>query len=289
MTTWQLLKATFREFQEDNAPRLAAGLAYYTAFALAPLLVIAIAIAGLVLSREAALQQVGATVASVFGPTAGQAVNAMVLTAGAQEASGVLATIVGVVTLLLGASGVFAELRATMNAIWDVKPVASTSLMALVRDRFFSFGMVLGVGFLLLVSLILSAGLSAAGTLVAGENFDELMLGQIANVVVSLAITTALFALLFKVIPDVAIEWRDVWTGAVITALLFTAGKALIAWYLGRAATMSPYGAAGSFVALLLWIYYSSQILFFGAEFTQVYSRARVRASSGQELTREGR
>jgi len=270
----QLLKDTFSEWSEDKVPRLAAALAYYTAFALAPLLLIAIAVAGLVFGREAASNQIGQQLAGLLGPTAAESVNTMVEAAGANKGGGILASIIGVVTLLFAASGVFGELQDSLNTIWEVQPKPNQGLLATLKQRFFSFAMVLGVGFLLLVSLMLSAALGALGSVVAGDQADQSLIWKVVNFVVSFGVTTLLFALIYKVLPDVKIQWRDVWIGALVTALLFTLGKAAIGWYLGRPGTTSTYGAAGSFVALLLWVYYSAQILFFGAEFTQVYAKA---------------
>jgi membrane protein len=269
----QLFKETFSEWSEDKVPRLAAALAYYTAFALAPLLLIAIAVAGLVFGREAATNQIGQQLAGLLGPTAAESVNTMVAAAGANQGGGVLASIVGVATLLFAASGVFGELQDSLNTIWEVRPKPGQGLLATIKQRFFSFAMVLGVGFLLLVSLVLSAALAALGGVVAGDQADQSLIWKTINVVVSFGVTTLLFALIYKILPDVKIQWRDVWIGALVTALLFTLGKAAIGWYLGRPGTTSTYGAAGSFVALLLWVYYSAQILFFGAEFTQVYAK----------------
>jgi membrane protein len=169
---------------------------------------------------------------------------------------------------------VFGELQGSLNTIWEVQPKPGLGIWAMLKKRFFSFGMVIGVGFLLLVSLVVSATLGAIGGLVAGEQFGQTLIWNVINVVVSFAVTTGLFALIFKVVPDANVHWSDVWIGALVTALLFTIGKAALGWYLGQPGTTSTYGAAGSFVALLLWVYYSAQILFMGAEFTQVYAKA---------------
>jgi membrane protein len=270
----QLLKDTFSDWSEDKAPRLAAALAYYTAFAIAPLLLIAIAVAGLFFGREAAANQIGQQISGLIGPTAGEAINGMVAAAGANQGAGIVATVIGVATLLFAASGVFGQLQDALNTIWEVQPKPNQGIMATIKQRFFSFAMVLGVGFLLLVSLVLSAALAALGTLLGGAPAGQSLIWKAINFVVSFGVTTALFALIFKILPDAKVQWSDVWIGALATALLFTLGKALLGWSLGRPGTTSTYGAAGSFVALLLWIYYSAQILFVGAEFTQVYARA---------------
>jgi membrane protein len=270
----QLIKDTFSDWSEDKAPRLAASLAYYTAFALAPLLVIAIAVAGFFFGREAATNQIGQQVSGLLGETAGNAVNGMVQAASNNQGAGIVATVIGIVTLLFAASGVFGQLQDALNTIWEVQPKPGQGIIATLKNRFFSFAMVLGVGFLLLVSLVISAALGALGGAVAGDQFGQTLIWKAINFVVSFGITTLLFALIFKVLPDAKVQWRDVWIGAVVTALLFTIGKAALGWYLGRPGTTSTFGAAGSFVALLLWVYYTAQILFLGAEFTQVYAKA---------------
>jgi membrane protein len=265
-------KKTISEVGEDKIPRLAASLSYYTLLSLSPLLVLAIAAAGLVFGEEAARGQIAEQLRQVFGPEAGDAIQAMVAHAN-QPGSGVLGSIVGVVVLLFGASGVFGELQDSLNTIWEVTPRPGRGVLGMVKDRFFSFTMVLGVAFLLLVSMVLSAALAAVGqwlTSFAGVEW----LWQGVNFVVSLAMITLLFALVFKVIPDVKIRWRDVWIGASVTAVLFTVGKFLIGLYVGKAGVASPYGAAGSLVVIVVWVFYSAHILFIGAEFTQVYARA---------------
>jgi len=269
---FNLLKETLSDWSEDNATRLAAALAYYTAFAIAPLLVIAIAIAGFFFGDEAARNQVGHQVSGLLGETAGNAVNDMVQRANSNESGGIVATIIGIATLLFAASGVFGELQNSLNTIWEVAPKPNQGFMATIKQRFFSFAMVLGVGFLLLVSLVISAALGAVGQFFGGS--EPTLIWKVINFIISFGVTSALFALIFKYLPDVKVRWSDVWIGAVATALLFTIGKAALGWYLGRSSTTSTYGAAGSFVALLLWVYYSAQILFLGAEFTQVYARA---------------
>lgn len=267
-----LVKETFADWSEDNATRLAAALAYYTAFAIAPLLVIAIAVAGFFFGEEAARNQVGQQVSGLLGESTGTAINEMVERAGNQEGAGIVATIIGIATLLFGASGVFGELQNALNTIWEVAPKPNQGFMATIKQRFFSFAMVLGVGFLLLVSLMISAALGAVGQFFGGS--EPTLIWKVINFTISFAVTTGLFALMFKYLPDAKVQWGDVWIGAAATALLFTIGKAALGWYLGRSSTTSTYGAAGSFVALLLWVYYSAQILFLGAEFTQVYAKA---------------
>jgi membrane protein len=266
---WGLLKQTGKEWSEDKVPRLGAALAYYTVFAIAPLLIIAIAIAGLVFTKSNVQDQVIAQLRTLMSDDAAKAIKEMLENAG-QPKAGLLATIIGVVTLLFGASGVFGQLKDAMNTIWGVQPRPGRGIMGIIKDRFLSFTMVLGIGFLLLVSLMISAALSAVQTFFFGDGTGIVL--QIVNFAISLIVITLLFAVIYKVLPDAKIAWRDVWIGAAFTALLFTVGKYLIGVYLGRSSTTSTFGAFGSLVVILLWVYYSAQILFFGAEFTQVYA-----------------
>jgi membrane protein len=266
-----LLKRTVQEWSEDKASRLAAALSYYTIFSLAPLLVIVIAIAGLVFGEEAAQQQLVGQIEALVGEEGAFAIQEMIAGA-SQTEDNILAAAVGFVVLLFGAAGVFGQLQDALNTMWEVKPKEGRGIMGIIKDRFISFGMVLGIGFLLLVSLVISAALAALGNFLVGLLPAYEVVMQIVSFVVSFAVITLLFALLFKFLPDAEVDWRDVWLGAIVTALLFTIGKELIGLYLGRSAVASTYGAAGSLVVLLLWIYYSGQILFFGAEFTQVYA-----------------
>jgi membrane protein len=271
---WDLVKTTALDWSKDNAARLAASLAYYTLLSLAPLVVIAIGVAGLVFGEQAARGQIAAQLGGIVGVRAAEGVEAIIANARTPSA-GIASTVVGVVVLLIGASGVFGEIQSSLNTIWNVEPKPGRGIRGVIRDRFLSFTMVLGVAFLLLVSLILSAALSAAGHFFADSIPAGEFVWEAVNFLISIGIITLLFALIFRVIPDVDIEWRDVWTGAAVTALLFTLGKFLLGLYLGKSATTSAYGAAGSLVALAVWVYYASQILFLGAEFTQVQARQR--------------
>lgn len=266
-----LLKETYQEFNEDKVPRLGAALAYYMLFSLAPLLVLVIAIAGMAFGEEAARGQIVGAIGGLVGQQGAEAIQAMIQGA-SHPASGILATIIGLVTLLLGASGVFGELQDALNTIWEVTEKPGQGIVHLIRERFFSFSLVVGTGFLLLVSMVITAALQAFGKILAGFIPGGDLFLQILNFVISFAVTTLLFALLYKVVPDAEIAWRDVWIGALVTAVLFSIGRIAIGLYLGRSATASTYGAAGSLVIVVLWIYYSAQILFFGAEFTQVYA-----------------
>jgi len=267
-----ILKKAASDWIEDQAPTLGAALAYYTVFSLAPLLIIAIAIAGLAFGREAAQGQIFEQLRGLLGEESGKAMQDLVQNANAKPATGVVASLIGVVTLLLGASGVFGQLKTSLNAIWNVQPKPGRGILGIIQDRILSFGFILVVGFLLLISLLLTAAIA-----VMGEWFSGMVPGMephahIVNLVLSLALITLLFAMIFKFLPDAKIAWHDVWIGAFITALLFIVGKFALGFYLGKSAVGSSYGAAGSLIVLLLWVYYSSQILFFGAEFTQVYA-----------------
>jgi membrane protein len=274
IVTWQLLKQTVSDWSSDEAARLAAAMAFYTLLSLAPLVMVAIAVAGLVFGEEAARGYVGEQLASVVGPQAGEGVETVVAHA-RKPSSGIVGSIVGIVVLLFGASGVFKELQSALNTIWEVEPKPGRGFLGVLRDRFFSFTMVLGVAFLLLVSLVISTALSAVGNFMSEALPGGPVLWQILNFVISLAVITVLFALIFKVIPDVKIKWRDVWPGALATSLLFAVGKFALGIYLGRASVTSSYGAAGSLVVLVIWVYYATQILFLGAEFTQAYAKHR--------------
>lgn len=269
---YQLLKATYTEWSKDRVPRMGAALAYYTIFSLAPLLVISIAIAGFVFGADAVQGRIMGQIQGLVGSESARAVQTMIQSAH-KPAHGVIATVIGVVVLLLGASGVFSEMQDALNAIWKVDTTSKTGVWNLIRSRFLSFGMVLGIGFLLLVSLLLSAALSAVASYASGFIPVPPVVLQILDFLFSLFFIAALLAMIFKLLPDVKIAWSDVWVGAVLTSLLFTAGKFLIGFYIAKSVTMSAYGAAGSVVIILVWIYYSAQLLYFGAEFTHVYSQ----------------
>lgn len=264
-------KQTWTEFGEDKAPRLGAALAYYTIFSIGPLLLIAVAMAGIFLGDEAAQGKISDELGKVFGPKMAEAMETMI-TAAAKPKSGTVATIIGVIMLFFGASGVFAQLKDAMNTIWNVEQKKAAGFMGVIKDRFLSMAMVLGIGFLLLISLVLDAVISAMGSLLERLVGGEAIV-HIIQLVISFGVATVLFAAIYKFLPDLKIAWKDVWVGAVATALLFAVGKWALGLYLGKAAVGSAYGAAGSLVILLVWVYWSAQILFFGAEFTQVYAR----------------
>ena len=267
-----LLKETFKEFGEDKAPRLGAALAYYTIFSVGPLLLIAVAMAGIFFGQEAAQGRVSAELGKVFGAQMAESLEKMVQAA-AKPKTGTLATIVGVITLILGASGVFGQLKDALNTIWNVEKKKAAGIQGVIKERFLSMAMVLGIGFLLLVTLVIDAAISAMGDRIAKYvGGEEVML--VVEFVISFAVISVLFGAIFRILPDLRISWHDVWLGAVATAFLFTLGKIGLGLYLGKAAIGSAYGAAGSLVILLIWVYWSAQILFLGAEFTQVYARS---------------
>jgi len=270
-----LLKLTYQGWKEDKASRLAAALAYYTIFSLAPMLVIIIAVTGLFWQRDVVQSQLMNQIEGLVGAD-GRAFVSDLLTGASNPAQGIFATVAGVITLMLGALGVFNELHNALNTIWEVKEEETKgfleSIKQVIFNRLLSFTMILGIGFLLLVSLVISAGISAVEETIGNAvPLSEILL-QLVNLIISIGVITVLFALIFKFLPDAEIAWRDVWLGAFVTAILFSLGKFLIGLYLGNSAVASSFGAAGSLVLLLVWIYYSAQILLFGAEFTQVYA-----------------
>jgi membrane protein len=267
----RLFGAALAAWWNDNALRLGASLAYYTLFAIAPVLLVAIAIAGLAFGPDAVRGEITGQLQELMGRDGAAAVQALLEGASRRQA-GVTATVVGSVTFVLAATGAFLELQAALNTIWRVTPEPTLDPGGFLWDRLRSFGLVLAVGFLLLVSLAVSAGLAALAAWLGRMAPALPWLWQGVNVVVSIAVISALFALLFKFLPDVALEWDDVAIGAFVTAVLFTIGKQVIGLYLGQSATASTYGAAGSVIVLLLWVYYTSQLVLFGAEFTRLYA-----------------
>src|SRR5687768_17052965 len=270
-----ILKLAYQGWKEDCASRLSAALAYYTIFSLAPLLVIVIAITGLIWEADVVRTQLLNQIQGLVGAEGAAFVSDLISNTGSQTED-IVATIIGIITLLFGALGVFNELHNSLNIIWEVEEEKTEGVLQTIKkvviDRLLSFTMILGIGFLLLVSLVISAGLSASqeafGNMIP---LSEVLL-QIINLVVSIGVITVLFALMFKFLPDVEVAWRDVIIGAFMTSVFFSLGKLIIGVYLGNSAVASTFGAAGSLVIILVWIYYSAQILFFGAEFTQVYS-----------------
>lgn len=268
-----ILKEAASDWIDDGAMRLSSSLAYYAIFSLAPLLVILISMAGLFFGEEAARGQLSQQIAVLAGKGAGDAIQAAVKSSAAQQSSGLLATILSTGLLLFGASTVFAELKDALNIIWGVIVKPGRPFFTLVRDRFFSFSIVLAVGFLLLVSLVISVVLAMLGKYMSGHLELPAAVWRMGEVIISFVVVSSLFALIFKFLPNVRLRWRDVWLGAVATSLLFTLGKLIIGYYLATSSIASSFGAAGSVVIVLAWIYYSACILFFGAEITKSYVR----------------
>ena len=265
-----LLKETGNAWIDDNAPRLGASLAFYTLLSLAPILIVVVAVAALAFGQKAAQGQLIWEIQNLVGTEGARAIQGLIQSA-SKPATGTTATVLGVLTLVLGASAVVVELRDALNTIWHVPAATFSSLrtfLRLARERFYLFGLILGVGFLLLVSLALNAAIAALGSLLPAP---ESVL-HVAVFVISFLVITFLFAAIYKFLPDVQLKWSDVIVGACFTSLLFTIGKELIGIYLGKASFGSTYGAAGSLVIVLVWVYYSSQLFFFGAEFTKIYT-----------------
>jgi len=267
----KLLKDAASDWVDDGAMRLSSSLAYYAIFSLAPLLVIVVSMAGLLFGEDAARGQLAQEIAHLAGKGAGEAIQSAVQSSAAQKSTGVLATVISTALLLFGASTVFAELKDSLNTIWGVVVKPGRPFLRLVHDRFFSFSIVLAIGFLLLVSLIISVLLAALGRYLSGRFQLPPAVWHTWDFVISLTVVSALFAMIFK-LPNVQLRWRDVWLGAVATSLLFTLGKFVIGYYLATSSIASSYGAAGSVVIVLAWIYYSACILFFGAEITKGYA-----------------
>ena len=271
MALLRLFKAAFDKWRADKAPRLAAALAYYTLFSLAPLLVIATAVAGLLFGEEMARSQVLISLQELIGPRAARALQTVIENT-ARPRSGLIATGAGVLTLWFGASNVFHQLKEALNTIWGVRPKPGRGLWAALKARLESFFMVLTIGLLLVLSLIVSAVLAALVELLGRWLPGGASLWQTVDLLGTLLVIATLFAIIYKVLPDVRIAWSDVWIGAAVTAMLFALGRYLIGLYLSRVGVASLYGAAGSLVVILLWVYYSAQILLFGAEFTYVFA-----------------
>jgi len=269
--TWRLFKNSVSKFINDRGARLGAALAFYTTFSVAPLLVISIGIASLFFGTDAVQGQLKQQLNGLIGEDSAQGIQAMITAATKEQRVGVVSSMLGVVALLFGATGVFVELKDSMNTIWGVKVKPGMGIWGLLKDRALSFAMVLSIGVLLLISLCLSTLLSAIGHWID----LSLMSPRIVDFVSTSIVIPLLFMFIFKFLPDAEVQWRDVWIGAVVTSLFFTFGRYLISLYLVNAAVSSAYGAAGSLAVFLLWTYYSSQILFFGAEFTQVYAQLR--------------
>ncbi len=268
--TWTLIKATVNGYIDDNALSRGAAIAYYTVFSLAPMLVIIVAIAGVVFGEQAAQGALARQIQGLMGHDAAVAVQGMVRSAW-QSKSSTLATVIGFITLLITASGVFAEMQSALNAIWRAEPKGST-VGRLVRARATSLGLVATLGFLMMVSLVVSAGITVVQTYIGGILPEAAVLIRILNFAISFALITVLFAAIYKILPDRQLHWKDVGIGAVVTALLFEIGKTAIGLYIGSTAVASSFGATGALAIVLLWVYYSSQIFLLGAEFTRAYA-----------------
>ncbi len=277
MQAWQLTKDVVTKSLDDRVLRLSAALSYYSIFSLAPLVLIAISIAGAVFGEEAASGLLADTLRSSIGASAADAVQDMVL-ATRKPSDNIIASLTGVLVLILGATGAFGKLQGALNTVWSVQQKSGQVIRTLLRDRLLSFTMVLGIGFLMLTSLILTTALQIASDLIARLLPIPGVFWNLLSSVISFLVVSALFGAIFRFLPDVEIEWKDVRFGALLTAGLFVVGKIVLSWYLGRAATASVYGAAGSLVLILLWVYYSSLILLLGAEFTEVHAHSRGRA-----------
>ena len=282
----ELLGQTWKEWQKDDATRIGAALAYYTTFSLAPLLVVATSVAGLVYGKDAAEGEVTKQLTNMLGEQGADQVQTMLANAHSHE-GGVIATIAGTVAVLIGCGTVFVELQAALNRMWETPPKEEKGgILGWLKKRGLSFGLVVVIGFLLLVSLMVSAVLSGAGDALGARIELPPAILSVLNFLVSTAVIGALFSLLYKVLPDEKIDWGDVWVGGLVTAVLFSIGKALIGLYLGNSSVASAYGAAGSLAVVLIWIYYSAQLVLFGAEFTQVYAHRHGSRSQGRKKER---
>ncbi len=270
---WNFTRETFSEFNNDNCFRLGAALAYYTVFSLAPMLIIVMAVTGFFLGEEAMRGEIYQEIKSLLGTAGAQQVQTMVEAASARESSA-WATLLSAVSLVFGATAVFYAIKDSLNTIWKVKATPRNGIIKFITDRILSFAIVLAIGFILLVAQVLNAAILAMGEYLSGYLPDATaFLIQLGNLSISLLITTLLFAIIFKVLPDVTNRWSDVWVGAVFTAVMFALGKLVLGWYIGSIDIGSTYGAAGSIIVILIWVYYAAQILFLGAEFTFVYAR----------------
>ncbi len=269
----KLFKITFKEWIAKDPFRQSAIIAYYAVFSIPGLLVFIITIAGYFFGKDTVNQNVIVQVSGMLGADTAAQINAMLVSV-SQSKSNLLASIIGVVILITGATGVFIELQKSLNIIWKVKVVTQNGIWSIIRARLFSFGLILAIAFLLLVSLVISTALAAVSKFIQSDlSGVTMVIFNIFNFIFSIVIISMLFALMFKILPDVKIKWKDVWWGSLLTGILFTMGKTALAFYFGNANPASGYGAAGSVVLVLLWVSYSSMILFFGAEFTATYSR----------------
>lgn len=270
---WQLARDAVVSWSDDGAPSMGAALAYYTMFSIAPLLLIVVSVAGLVFGETAARGEVFGQLEHLIGAEGALAVQGLLQSA-SKPADSALATLVGLGVLLVGATTVFAELQNSLDRIWRAPVRGASGLVGLLRARLLSFGMILGLGFLLMVSLVVSAALAALEKWWSPAFGGWIVLAQVLNFAFGFFFVTAVFAMIYKFMPRARVDWRDVWIGAGVTALLFSIGKMAIGLYIGRSGVASAFGAAGSLAVLLLWVYYSAQIFLMGAEFTWVYAHA---------------
>jgi membrane protein len=268
---WQLVKEAASDWNDDKAPRMGAALSYYTIFSLAPVLLLVIAVAGLALGHQAAQGKIVAQFSGLLGNDAAKAIETM-LQKVSDRGHGILATVIGFVTLIAGATGVMVELQDALNTVWKVVPKPGRGVKGILRDRLLSFGIVLGFGFLMLVSLVLSAMVSILDSWLGGLIPGWIVAGYVLSYGLSLGLVALVLAAIFKILPDVKMAWSDVWVGALVTSALFHAGKLGISVYIGKAGVASTFGAAGSLAVLLVWVYYSSLIVLFGAAFTRAYA-----------------
>lgn len=278
---WKLLRNTVLSFIEDEALSRGAAIAFYTVTSIAPILLIVVAIAGLVFGRVAAQGAITAQLSGLMGQQTAEVLQSAVANS-ANTSAGTLATVLGIIAVVVTASGVFSEMQSALNAIWKAKPQGAT-VSRLIRARAVSLGLVASLGFLLIVSLAVSAAITALGDYLNGFLPFGKLIASAMNTVISIVLLSVLFAAIYKILPDTPIAWGDVLVGAVATAVLFTAGKSLIGWYIGSSAVGSTYGAAGALIVLLLWVYYSAQIFLLGAEFTKAYASRRGSGATGDQ------
>jgi len=267
-----LIKETFAEWNRDRVPRLAAALAYYTTFSIGPFLIVVISIAGMIAGREAIQGQLNDQIQGLLGREAANTIQEVVRNI-SKPSDNIIAAIIGAIVLLIGAGGVFGQLQDALNTVWGVQIKPGIGIGRMIRSRFLAFLMVLGVGLLLLVSLVLSTLITYVHQILLAISPDTGIFLPLLDLATSLTSIALLFAVIYKVLPDIKIHWHDVWGGAILAAILFAVGKGLLSLYLSRSGVLSTYGAAGSLIIILIWIFYSAQILLFGAEFTQVYAR----------------
>ena len=288
--SWTLIKRVSNSWIDDYVPSMGAALAYYTMFSLAPLLLIVISVAGMVFGQDAARGEIESELRALMGETGAKAVQEL-LASVRKPAEGVAATALGILLLLVGATSVFGELQDSLDRIWHVPSrKRSSGLLALLRTRLLSFGMILAIGFLLIVSLVVSAALATVGRWWSPAVGGWYVVAELTDALGGFALVAAMFALIYKVMPSVQVQWKDVWIGAVFTAILFMLGKTLIGLYIGSSGVVSGFGAAGSLVVVMVWVYYSAQIFLIGAEFTWVYANtfgSRRESNEAEEVRTE--